>query len=371
VTRRRTVLRGLLVAVVADLHQQVPATADAQPTPDPIPGQPRQPKGRVTVRPMTVLISSAPQPLNVGQQRHSAFPGIAQLPDGAVHLVWREGSDHVQSRDGVIRRAVSTDGGRTFGPVTLLRADEEDRDPSLAVIDAGNGPALYMTWFLASATAPARGAYVMREFGATYRMDPNLPYAATTAPVVRLPNGQIGGVFYGRQPGENINTVFMAWSNDGGPWTSNRIANAIGAGIPYSEPWAVVDGVWTHVFFRDGADGIAMRSSSNSGATGSWNEPHRILNDATGRPVTIRTAAGTLVMVYRQASTGAARIAFSADHGVTWQDGGLLLSSVGGIGMTYAAMFEPLGEPGVIRGVVGRENANGTSQLYGFSLVER
>jgi hypothetical protein len=188
---------------------------------------------------------------------------------------------------------------------------------------------------------------------------------------VRLPNGQIGGVFYGRQPGESVDTVFMAWSNDGGPWTSNRIANAIGAGTPYSEPWAVVDGAWTHVFFRDGANGIAMRSSSNSGATGSWNEPHRILNDATGRPATVRTVAGTLVMVYRQASTGAAQIAFSVDHGATWQDGGLLLSSAGGIGMTYAAMFELAGEPGVIRGVVGRENANGTSQLYGFSLVER
>lgn len=314
---------------------------------------------------MTVTITAQPQPLNVGQQQHSAFPALAQLPDGTVHLAWRRGSDHFSHRDGVIERAVSIDGGHTFGPVALLRADEEDRDPSLSVV---NG-VLYMTWFTASAAAPARGAFAMREWGATYRME-GLPYAAVTAPVVRLPSGQVGGVFYGRQVGENIDTVWMAWANDGGPWTSNRVANAIGASVNYNEPYLVVDGAAIHVFFRDGANGIAMRSSTNSGATGSWGDPRRILNDATGRPTTIRTIAGTLVMVYRQASTGAARIAYSTDHGTTWLDGGVLLASVGGIGMTYAAMFELAGSPGVIRGVVGREGTTGvTSQLYGFELA--
>jgi hypothetical protein len=318
-----------------------------------------------TVRAMTITLSGAPQALNVGQQQHSAFPSMAKLSDGSVRLVWRQGTDHYANRDGVIMGAISYDGAHSFTNAHVLQAGGDRRDPSVAVIYGAE----WLTWFTGTNAAPAQGAWMMREWGGPFRFDGGLPYAATAAPLVQLPNGQLGGAFYGRKLGESIDTAFMAWSSDGSTWSTNRIANTIGAGIANNEPFLVVDGTNTLFFYRYGGNGIALRTSWNSGATGSWDNPRQILSDATGRPSTFRTGAGSLVMVYRQASTGAARLAYSVDHGATWTDGGVILPSVGGLGMTYATFVEP--EPGKIRGVVGREGPNGaTSQLYGFDLVE-
>jgi len=318
-----------------------------------------------TVRPMTITLGGTPQALNVGQQQHSGFPGMAKLPDGSVRLVWRQGTDHYVNRDGVIMGAISYDSGRSFTNTHVLQVGGDRRDPSVSVIYGAE----WLTWFTGTNTAPAQGAWAMREWGGPARFDGGLPYAATAAPLVQLPNGQLGGAFYGRKAGENIDTAFMAWSSDGVSWSTNRIANSIGAGVAHNEPWLVVDGSLTHFFYRFGGTGIAMRTSSNSGLGPSWDAPRQILWDATGRPSTFRTNAGTLVMVYREASTGAARMAYSTDHAATWKDGGVILPSVGGIGMTYATFVEP--EPGKIRGVVGREGPDGmTSQLYGFDLME-
>lgn len=318
---------------------------------------------RTTVQPM-VTITQTPTPINVGQDQHSAFPGMALRPDGTLWLTWRRGSNHASARDGQIWGAISYDGGVNFQHAKLLRADGDDRDPSVSVIDGVE----FMTWFTGSATNAAQGATGMREWGQARRIDPGLPWAAISAPMVKLPNGLIGAVFYAKKPGESIPTAFAAWSWDGGwSWDSNRIANSIGAGVAHTEPYAVVDDTWVHVFYRDGDSAIAMRSSSQSMVSG-WNEPRRILTDATGRPTVARTSSGALVMVYRQASTGAARIAYSTDRGATWWDGGVLLASKGGLGMTYATMTASGGD---VVGVMGMEEGAGgvASKLYRFRLA--
>lgn len=313
---------------------------------------------------VTAVIVRDVAPLTIGQTQHCAFPSLTRMPNGETHLVYRRGSDHAASRDGEIWRAVSRDGGRTYSDATRLRTGGDHRDPNISYARG----AAWLSWFVGTTTNPAAGAYVMREWGPTVRID-GLPYAAITAPVIELPNGELGAVFYGRLSGDSRDTCWMAWSaDDGRTWTKNRVTNQLGAGLDTNEPFAVVDGNLVHVFYRWGASyGIAMRSTSGSGHSG-WTPERPILAGATGRPTVLRTAAGMLVMVYRDLASRAAELAWSNDHGQSWAQGLLMLDAPAGSpnGMTYAAMVEP--EPGVVRGVVGMEKADGSSSLYGFEL---
>lgn len=308
------------------------------------------------------MIVRSVAPLTVGQSQHSAFPSLAVTDEG-TRLVYRRGTNHYASRDGAIETALSTDGGQSFGPATIVRSGGADyRDPSLF-----EG---HLTWFTASSTSNATGAFTQDAgWGPSARID-TLPYAAITAPLVRLPSGELGAVFYGRKAGETIDTSWMGWSSDNGlHWTTNRITNQIAAKRHTNEPYAVVDGDDTHVFYRWGSNsGIGMRTTTGSGHTG-WGPERQILSNATGRPTVIRTASGMLVMVYRDLASKSAELAWSTDHGQTWVQGLLLLASPAGSpnGMTYASMVEDQSQ-GVIRGVVGMEQADGSSRLYGFEL---
>lgn len=71
--------------------------------------------------------------------RHFAFPGAAQLPDGELVVVYREGTVHETEATGKISLSRSRDGGRTWQPrVTALdRPGIDDRDPSLFQMSDG------------------------------------------------------------------------------------------------------------------------------------------------------------------------------------------------------------------------------------------
>jgi len=309
----------------------------------------------------TVTITSQPVRLGIGAQ-HSAFPSM-MLNGGEVTLVWRQGSDHYTRRDGNIMLATSPDLGDTWSPAELIRTGGDHRDPSISQAKGRT----WLTWF-AGAPNPL-GAFSQRDqFGATIRIDQTLPYAAMTAPIVQLPSGELGAVFYGRQAGEAYDTCWMAWSQDGKTWSRNRISNHLSAKLSTNEPYPVVDGNLTHVFYRWGTSGIGMRTSTGSGHSG-WGAERQILSNATGRPTVIVTAGGTLVMVYRKLPSKAAWIAYSADHGQTWQDGGQLAAPPAGSpnGMTYAAMVET--SPGQVLVVYGMETSSTSSTLYSARLT--
>jgi hypothetical protein len=164
----------------------------------------------------------------------------------------------------------------------------------------------------------------------------------------------------------------MGWSNDNGwTWTTNRIVNYIGAGLATCEPYLVVNQGYTHMMFRWGAgdkptDGIGMISSPDSGRT--WGPARKILDSATGRPTTIATSDGKLVMVYREKPSRNASVVVSHNNGMTWVPWGTLLMAPtdGGIGMTYATMVEM---PTGIYIVCGMEKADGTSQLWDGMII--
>lgn len=332
---------------------------------EPLPGRP-QPSDDTRL----LLIRQRPVALHVGQDEHSAFPGLTDLPDGRTRLMWRQGPHHVDGRIGDLVEAYSSDGGETYQDLSVWRTGGDLRDPSPAVFPGPDGqPVESVTWFPGSNANPAMGAYASINGGPAVRFDGGLPYAATCAPLVRLPDGRIGGAFYGRKPGETIDTAWMAWSSDGGAtWTTNRIANGIGVGIAHNEPTLLVDDGLTHMFFRWGQyDGIGMCSSPDSGTSG-WDPSRKILSNATGRPSVVRADDGTLIMVYRERPTGHARIAYSADRGQRWKDGGVLMRSLGGLGTTYAAMVSRGTRR--VHGVLGmEEGSSARSRLYRFELV--
>lgn len=304
--------------------------------------------------------------LNVGTWGHSAFPGMTMLRDGSLRLVFREGSDHVSARDGRIILAESHDQGATWDNAQVIREGGIDwRDPFISNPDGAER----LTWFGATSINAAMGASTVKVWGHDRRID-GLANAAISGPVVKLPDGRLAVAFYGRQAHEptDLYSTWWAWSSDGGwTWTSNRLANLNGAGIPTPEPYLVVDGSTVHVFFRWGTwDGIGMRTSLDGGVT--WGPHRKILDNASGRPTTIATANGTLVMVYRELPSKSAVMAYSVDNGQTWQSGGVVLAAPAGspLGMVYATMVEV--QPGVVRVVLGMEQSDGSSDLWGGTV---
>lgn len=361
-------LRVILAAVVAVAAVACTTAATAPPAP----AVSRKPA--VTARAAAVVqpprpvagiaLTAAVQPIPTSS-RHSAFPSIAQAPSGELAMVWRGDVDHETSRTGQIYRATSRDQGLTWTDERVVPLPGGDkRDPSLSFI----GGHEYLTYFVGSSSNSAEGAYVSVDGKAPVRIDGGLPKAAVSAPVVLLPDGRLGTAFYGQRAGESFRTAWMAWSSDyGQSWSTNRVINS---GLDTPEPWLAVDGGTVHMFARWGSSAIAVRSSTDSGRTFPA-APRVVVTDCSGRPTTYRTTAGTLVMICRgPLSQGKhAKAVFSLDHAASWNVGPTVMAAPAGpIGMTYAAMYET--RPGVIVTVVGMEQADGSSALYGGYLAE-
>lgn len=354
-------MRQPLVAIlltVAALLGCAPAITEATattPTPRIIP-----------VRP-DVALTAPLQPVALSPAGgHAGFPGLVQYPGRTLTLAWRQGSDHVASRDGGIVTATSLDSGLSYhDAATVLAGAADYRDGSPSAI----GDELWLTYFTGSASNGAQGAYLIRGDRPAVRIDPGLPYTAISAPVVQLPDGTLGTVFYGHAAGKPKDSAWFARSVDGGDtWTSTLIADGTADGRDYQEPWLVARDGALHVLHRYGNwDSIGITSSTDSGTT--WTAPRRILTHATGRPTTLVYADGVMLVAYRDTDTRSAVMATSRDGGVTWRSAGVLLASPGGpLGMTYAAMVEVL--PGVAHVVVGAENPGGSSTLYRGWLAE-
>lgn len=329
---------------------------------------PFQPEAAAAATVSGVVMTAQPAPI-ASPYRHSAFPGAALRPDGTLVMVWRGGTDHVTSRDGVIVRAESHDLGRTWTAPQAILSGRDYRDPYLSYVDGHE----LLTFFIGTTGNPAAGAYVSVDQAPPVRVDNDLPYAAISGPVVKLPDGRWGTAYYGRRPGETVDTAWIAWSHDlGQTWTSNRIINATGAGIPTAEPWLVVDGVTVRMLSRWGSGQIAIRSATGPvDVASSWGPVTIAVSGCNGRPATVVTSAGTVVMVCRDTrggTWGGAQVAYSLDHTASWRWGPTLMSSQGGIGMTYGAPVD-VGR-GVIVTPFGMERGDGSSTLHVTNVAE-
>ncbi|WP_460394048.1 exo-alpha-sialidase [Actinophytocola sediminis] len=314
-------------------------------------------------------------PFGLEQSPHAGFPTAVRLADGTVRMMWRQGAGHV-SGDGRIYTSVGNPATGEWSTPELVRVDggPDIRDPHLGpsgLSEAGGD--VWLTYFVTNpATGIPTGARAARStdggqtFGPSVRIDPNLPYAAISAPIVQV-GTKLWTAFYGRKAGEAVDTAWVAWSADGGTtWTSNRLANAIGGGLPYQEPWLVANGNKIVVLFRAGNwSGIGMRSSPDAGAT--WGPVTRVLDNATGNSASVWASNGTIYTVYRHTVTRDAMLATSTDGGQTWTSQRTIMprpagSAAASVGMTYAHPVE-LGT-GYIWCPIGMERAPTDSRLY-------
>jgi hypothetical protein len=366
-----TTLAAAAILAVATLAAQLPGAAAVpyeMPRPAPTPIRSAKMTVPSTGVPTGIAVTAAPQYL-IGAQ-HAAFPGLTPVDGGGQILTYRQAGGH-EVRDGKIMVTTLDDYGQDPSPAEALPLAPADyRDPSPAEIDGE----VYTTFFTGTAAQPAQGAFVRLPSGEVRRIDPGFGRAAISAPVVKLPNGTLGAVWYGNPVNGGQDDAYLSISKNGGlDWEPpNRILNPASEGTP--EPWLVVSGTKVLLLARWGWNRLAAIASTNSGLPGSWGTPYLVSSTEamTGRPTTYRTPSGVLVMSYRTLPAKDARLAYSLDNGVTWKIGPTLMKAPAGSpnGMTYTAFGPVKGMPGVTRVIVGMEKADDTSALYATTIAE-
>jgi hypothetical protein len=253
---------------------------------------------------------------------HSAFPAILLKQDGEMICVYRQGTDHITARDGILRVTRSSDMGRSWAsPATLLSLPGVDlRDPGLS--ESADGTKIWLTYVKTTAAAPFNGAYFRTStdgglsFGAETRID-NGVTAASVAPIVELNDGTLVMPWYGTTGAETWRSVWIAKSTNGGTsWTSTRIVNGQTAGRHYEEPYIARNGTILGMTFRWGAvQSIGFASSVDNAVN--WSAGAEKFA-GTGKPNCFWVNPHTLALIYRRLSGGHAIIRYTRDLGQTW-----------------------------------------------------
>lgn len=300
---------------------------------------------------------------------YAAFPSVCRFASGQLRLVWRQGSDHVNARDGRIYTATSADNGRTWSAAAVAVTDAAGidlRDPCISTA----GGTTWLTYFKGTVALAAAGCFLRIStddgvtWGAEIRIDPTQPYAAISAPVIQV-GANLLTTFYGRNAGETIDSCWLAISTDGGAtWTRQLVANGPADGRHYQEPWLVARGAEVWMFFRYGTQAAVGSSiSTDSGAT--WTAPAQLFDDTSGRPAAAWLSTGTMAVVARRISDKQA-IVRSRNIGTAqtaWLPARptMVQPASGPIGMMYA---HPLEVPGGVVCPLGIETSTTVSRIH-------
>lgn len=227
--------------------------------------------------------------------RHFAFPGVAQVGNGDLLAVCREGDAHVCPR-GRIVLSRSTDLGRTWSPREVIYdTPSDERDPAIITLGDGTVVCSFNTWD-------------------SWRASPSLrsKYPAETAHM-----DQVG---WGKYSGSWI----MVSTDQGRAWSERRKAPVFSPHGPVQGP----DGAlyWVGSEGRDGAEITAIWRTADLGvkwerfsevcygpaegdptATIMWDEPNMVFLPGNRALCTLRVECGGNVWQ-----------AASSDGGRTW-----------------------------------------------------
>ncbi|MFL6126325.1 exo-alpha-sialidase [Actinophytocola sp.] len=299
---------------------------------------------------------------------YAAFPSVCRFASGQLRLVWRQGSDHVNARDGRVYTATSTDNGRTWSAATVAVTDAAGidlRDPCVSTA----GGTTWLTYFKGTSALAAAGCFlrISTDDGVTWGSEVRIdgqPYAAISAPVIQVGTNLLA-TFYGRASGDTFDSSWLATSTDGGAtWTSARVANGQADGRHYQEPWLVARSTEVWMFFRYGNQ-VAIGASVSTNSGSSWSAPTQLFDDATGRPAAAWLSTGTMAVVARRISdkqavvrsrnAGAAQTAWLPPRPTMVQP------ASGPVGMTYA---HPLEIPGGVICPLGIETSTSVSRIH-------
>lgn len=265
-------------------------------------------------RPGATIRGSAPHAF--GQDaNYAAFPGLCQVGNGDLVMVYRQGTDHVSSHDGDIYATRSKDLGRTWSAPSIIVAGTHGtvdmRDPSL-FYDAQTAQT-YLTYFKENSSSTPTGSFVRisTDNGATWGSEitissTGMSWSACTAPLVRVSSSTLMAVLYGIASGDSWNSVWVSTStNNGTTWgTPTRVANGQTAGWDYNEAWPVVNGSTVTLYHRyKTSTGIATTTSTNSGST--WGSPTVLISSGySGRTSAVLLSSGETLVQCRSTVDG-------------------------------------------------------------------
>lgn len=303
-------------------------------------------------------------------------PWVSIGPDGVAYTI--SISFNQSNNDNAVAAATSTDGGKTWGNLAVLKADNGTtqffNDKESVTADPTRAGVAYAVWDrLQSPNAnPQADRHAVAFTGPTFfakTTDGGKHWSAAKVIVNTAQNNQtIGnqivvdprtGTLYNFfdlivSTGSNIatphgtNVAFIKSTDGGNTWTNPRIINSLQTvGVPNTRtgdiiPEPAIDPasgqlyvVWQDSRFSGGDhDEVAIATSTDGGTT--WSAPARV-NDATGQPAFTPTVAvtaqGTVGVSYYQFTSQSASslptntlIKKSANHGATF-GGATLLDS--------------------------------------------
>jgi hypothetical protein len=363
-----------------DDEVDVTITADASGTHDH--GLPSLPNPPAAQGGLYSLLESTDGPVLVeNTSSHDAFPGLTQMSDGRLILVYRLGTSHVGDK-GSIKYRLSNGLGRTWESAVNLYTDAtfDVRDPSITRLWSGR---LLLTFQKYDHTGPAPitdGGYT------TYSDDMGVTWSTPVAvnsgltdwsysaygPPVQLPDGSLRLCGYGEDTGDTFHTSVISTSTDQGESWGGEVVIADGqaASRHYSEPQLVrlLDGTLYVTMRSDTASQIWASVSTDDGAT--WGAAASKFS-GSGKPALVRLADGLLVCIYRKLTTNDVAYRTSTDDGATWSSE-TVLYTVGGTNiMVYAAPYELADAGGVLAVAWGVENAALTDSDLRFTYLFR
>jgi hypothetical protein len=256
---------------------------------------------------------------------HSSAPSVCWSKKyNKIFMLYRQGTDHFVSRDGVFKLSSSSDIGKTWtAPTTVLTMTPTWDAQGQGISESQDGTKLFMSYFKASAANGAAGVFFKTStdggsnWSAETRIDNSLPYAATTDVINELDDGTLVMVYYGRSGAETFDSIWIAKStNGGGAWTNTRLANGQTASLHFNEPVLARIGVNYLIAGRyGGAQSVGTMLSTNSTTSwGTWTERF----PGTGKPHIFALNSTTFVCIYRHISGGHAVMRTSKNNGTTW-----------------------------------------------------
>jgi hypothetical protein len=255
---------------------------------------------------------------------HSSAPSVCMSKSGRLYMLYRQGTDHYVSRDGVLKLTYSDDGGRTWSALTtVLNMTPTWDSQGQGISESRDGTKLYMVYFKASASNGAAGVFfkTSTDQGATWSAETRvdaLGVAATTDVIIEQADGSLLLAFYGRaSTSDAYDSVYTARSTNGGTtWTVTQRKNGITDSRHYQEPVLAVSGATAVMTFRWGnTQSIGTMVSTDYGLT--WSTPTERF-PGTGKPHSFWANEKTVACIYRELSTGHAKIRTTRDNGTTW-----------------------------------------------------
>jgi hypothetical protein len=269
---------------------------------------------------------------NRGDYQRATDPWVTYAPDGVAFqmALASSGGSFTAGAANAMLVSRSTDGGRTWGPVSTLIRDESQffNDKNSITADPTDPRYVYAVWDRLAATGggPAMLAR-STDGGATWEgarpiYDPGQRSQTIGNVVAVLPNGTVVDVFtridspVGAPASASLNVIVSA--DKGGSWTGPfRIADALAVGARDPDTGAPIrDGAnlpqvavapnghlwvaWQDARFSGGAhDGIALARSTDGGQT--WSAPVQVNSAPSAQAFTPSvhvTANGTIGVTY-------------------------------------------------------------------------